>query len=95
MRIQEGVNTLSFQIVLPNTKESGGDKVSLNDDAIDIYDKVGEGCAIVKCPVKAEILYNRLPICGNFFVLQINFHLVNLQLMKQLEGVIGTVGVTR
>jgi hypothetical protein len=93
-RIQQGVDTLSFQVVLTDAKKVGGGEIALNDCALEIDDEIGERRVIVESPVQMEIFREYPFMIGNFLVLQVEFHLMNLQFMEQLESISCVVGIT-
>lgn len=89
----EGIEGLAIKAVNVYPKELGGGMITLNHLAVKIDEKIAKRGAVIKASVKGQVL-DKDPLIGcDLLALQVKFHLVNLKLMQQLEGVFRMVRV--
>jgi len=84
---------VSVKIVTSSTKEFGGGKITLNNVALEIDEKITNWGEVEKLSIKTQFVGNRSFIVADFLDLQIKFHLMHLQFMEQFEGVFRTFGI--
>ncbi len=93
LRCQETADAVSDEVVSCDPKQFGPSQIRFDEPSIENHGEVSDGRAIKQGLVAIPFLSNLLLVGLQLSVLQVQLHLMRLQLMQQLERLAGTVRV--